>query len=118
MIGFPKDMRVDADDMENVAPEGIRLTAQDTGAEGVHVAIAIGECFGERIEWYEESEATVIVTVDEETGGPALHYKPKGQDLLLEKRGLDPDGVTWWRYPEEAMPDAYREHCLRIVRLI
>lgn len=97
---------------------GIALTATDTGADGIQATIIHGECFGRRIEWYSDDAfvKTVTVTTDPKTGLPMLTY-PLDGGHVAEYRGLEANGITWWRYAHEVDPNEYREHCLRIAGL-
>jgi len=95
---------------------GIPLTAADTGKDGVQVVIASGECFGTEIRWFDESTVTATVGTDAATGLPMLSYRFQGGAHVHQMRGLEADGVTWWRYAHEVDPTEYREHCLRVVR--
>ncbi len=97
------------------APTGIHLTAADTGTQGVRVGVVQGECFGNHIEWFDEEEATAVVSIDPATGSPMLSLT-RGSGFVHEHRGYETANSTWWRYPGEADPASYREHCLRIVR--
>lgn len=97
------------------APAGIHLTPADTGTQGVRVVVVQGECFGRHIEWFDEEEATAVVTADPATGDPVLSLT-RGSGFVHQKRGYETANSTWWRYAEEANPASYREHCLRIVR--
>jgi hypothetical protein len=116
MVDFPNSLR-DIDDGTS-APSGMRLTAEDTGTQGIDVIVVEGECFGRHIEWFDETPMHVVVTTDAETGGPKLlfSYKESRTDMVHEKRGFEESNNTWWRYPSEIDPNSYREHCLRIVR--
>lgn len=100
---------------EKDAPVGTVLTAADTGAEGIRVAIVDGECFGTKIEWFEEYEAVAVVATDPETDLPMLLVE-RTPSFTSKHRGFETGTSTWWRYAEEADPRSYREHCLRIVR--
>ena len=116
MVDFPNSLR-DIDDGTS-APSGIRLTAAETGADGIEVVMVSGECFGTDIEWFEEAQVTAIVTVDEKTKLPMLLYRYPGSEMWHRKRGLEESGTTWWRHAHEVDPREYREHCLRIVRKV
>ena len=102
------------------APVGIVLTAADTGTGGIRASVINGECFGNDIEWFDDGKAekTVTVTTDPKTGLPMLTYPLGDSGLVAEYRGLEADGVTWWRYAHEVDPNEYREHCLRVVRTL
>ena len=114
MVDFPNSLR-DFDDGKG-APSGMLLTAAETGADGIQVIMVSGECFGRHIEWFDEEQVTAIVRTDEETGQPMLLYQYAGRESWHRKRGFEEANNTWWRYPHEADPNEYREHCLRIVR--
>lgn len=119
MVQFPAHMLPDGVDTDDV-PTGIRVTADQTGADGVLAKIVHGECFGRHIEWSDEaSETTVTVSTDPTSGLPVLSY-PLGKtgEHTAVYRGLEADGVTWWRYAHEVDANEYREHCLRIVALV
>ncbi len=101
-------------------PVGIRLTADETGVRGIEVIAAIGECFGTHIVWFAEERLHVSVLGDVDTGAASLRFQSVSDAglgrFVHEKRGYEIATNTWWRYPEEANPASYREHCLRIVR--
>jgi hypothetical protein len=111
-------------------PEGITLTAEDTGTEGVDVLIIHGECYGDQgecfggqIEWYNTEVVRAVVRKDFVTGLPNLYYSSEsrlpslqGTTMTHKKRGYEVATKTWWRYAEEVDPGVYREHCLRILK--
>ena len=78
--------------------------------------VQIGECFGTRIDWDAQRETTVVVETDA-LGYPMLSFALPSGRFRAEYRGLESDGVTWWRHEHEADPRNYREHCLRVVAL-
>lgn len=103
-------------DMQTASPAGIAITSADTGPAGIRASIVDGECFGRDIVWDTAEIRTVTVSADPKTGKPVLRY-PLGRGLFAEYRGLEPDGITWWRHEHETDPAEYREHCLRVVAL-
>lgn len=116
MVDFPN--AIDSGPDELPAPDGIALTMADTGADGIRVMVINGEAFGPHIEWdrSEGDEKLVTISKDPKTGQPMLSYPFGTSGLRAEYRGLESDGITWWRYAHEVDPREYREHCLRVVR--
>lgn len=114
MISFPQSVEIEEEGTHT--PIGIDLTIVDTGREGIRAVVVEGECFGERIVWFEEREVTLIVKTDLKTGLPMLLENFDGSDIWFEHKGYEMEGRTWWRYAHEIDPREYREHCLRIVR--
>lgn len=111
--------------LENVSgePLGLRVTSSQTGAAGIRARIVHGECFGDEIIWFEDeaSEAKIVVHDNENSLPCRLDYTHLGDNVsgnTHTKGGFEHGTNTWWRYPEEANPSSYREHCLRIVEIL
>lgn len=100
--------------------QGIELTPEDTGPDGIKVIAMIGECFGSIIKWCYEAELWVKVRINPVTNLPILDYKYTQylEDDACQKHGFETATKTWWRYEDEVDPTVYREHCLRILRRV
>lgn len=105
----------------NTGPQGIILTAEDTGTEGIDVLAILGECYGDEIQWFHKTVYRVVVKNDFVTGKPNLSYSTideSGKKHTFHKRGFEVATRTWWRYSHETDPNEYREHCLRILQRV